>query len=91
MNTRCPLWDLMTPERQAAWDAELARSPTPPPTTDEVVDTLLALSRATTPVYRLEIQPLMPPLVGLSVVLLLLPIATSPPMVRLLGGPNNLW
>ncbi|KAJ1575554.1 hypothetical protein NDA15_006026 [Ustilago hordei] len=53
--------EMTTPEHQAAWEAELARSPTPPPTADEVVDVVLAASRAGTPIYRPEVQPLTPP------------------------------
>ncbi|SPC65518.1 uncharacterized protein UHOD_11085 [Ustilago sp. UG-2017b] len=56
-----PPWDLTTPECQAAWEAELARSPTPPPTANEVIDMVLDAPRLGTPVYRLEVQPLMPP------------------------------
>ncbi|SAM86290.1 uncharacterized protein UBRO_20336 [Ustilago bromivora] len=55
VDVRHPLLDLTTPERQAAWEAELAWTPTPPPTTDEIVDMVLASSRAATPVYRLEV------------------------------------
>ncbi|KAJ1030893.1 hypothetical protein NDA18_002122 [Ustilago nuda] len=61
VDARRPVVEVTTPERQAAWEAELARSPTPPPTADEVVDAVLAASRANTPVFRLEIQPLTPP------------------------------
>ncbi|SOV06346.1 uncharacterized protein UDID_19632 [Ustilago sp. UG-2017a] len=50
-----------TPERQAAWEAELAHSPTPPPTVDNIIDVILAPPRAVTPEYRLEVQPLTPP------------------------------
>ncbi|SAM61760.1 related to Mig1 protein [Ustilago bromivora] len=57
----CPPLDLTTPERQAVWEAELAHSPTPPPTADVVVDAVLASSRAVTLVFCLEVQPLMPP------------------------------
>ncbi|SYW75420.1 related to Mig1 protein, induced during biotrophic phase [Ustilago bromivora] len=61
VDTGCPPADLTTPECQAVWEAELARSPTPPPTADKVMDAILAPSRTTTLVYRLEVQPLMPP------------------------------
>ncbi|KAJ1018415.1 hypothetical protein NDA18_006569 [Ustilago nuda] len=61
VTTRCSPVEMTTPERQAAWEAELARSPTPPPMADEVVDAVLAASRAGTPVFRLEVQPLTPP------------------------------
>ncbi|SPC64892.1 related to Mig1 protein, induced during biotrophic phase [Ustilago sp. UG-2017b] len=61
LDARQPPQDPTTPECQAAWEAELARSPTPPPTADEIVDTVLASSRAATPKYRLEVQPLTPP------------------------------
>ncbi|SPC63745.1 uncharacterized protein UHOD_11318 [Ustilago sp. UG-2017b] len=44
MDVGHPLLDLMTPEHQAAWEAELACTPTPPPTTDEIVDAVLASS-----------------------------------------------
>ncbi|KAJ1019785.1 hypothetical protein NDA13_006010 [Ustilago tritici] len=56
-----PLLDLTAPEHQAAWEAELARTPTPPPTADEVVDAVLASSQAVTLVYQLEVQSLTPP------------------------------
>ncbi|KAJ1035462.1 hypothetical protein NDA13_000875 [Ustilago tritici] len=57
MDAGRPPLDLTTPECQAAWEVELARTPTPPPT----VDAVLASSWAATPVYQLEVQPLMPP------------------------------
>ncbi|KAJ1027900.1 hypothetical protein NDA13_003363 [Ustilago tritici] len=44
VNMHPPPWDLTTPEHQAAWEAELACSPPPPPTVDEVIDTVLASS-----------------------------------------------
>ncbi|SOV02896.1 uncharacterized protein UDID_18065 [Ustilago sp. UG-2017a] len=53
-----PPLDLMTPERQAAWEAELARSPTPPPMANKVIDAVLDAPRPGTPVYQLEVQPL---------------------------------
>ncbi|KAJ1036039.1 hypothetical protein NDA18_000187 [Ustilago nuda] len=53
--------DHPTPECQAAWEAELAQSPTPPPDADTVIDMVLLAPRAGTPVYRPEIQPLTPP------------------------------
>ncbi|KAJ1584636.1 hypothetical protein NDA11_003839 [Ustilago hordei] len=53
--------EMTTPECQAAWEAELARSPTPPPTADEIVNVVLAASRAGTPIYWPEVQPLTPP------------------------------
>ncbi|KAJ1587262.1 hypothetical protein NDA12_001001 [Ustilago hordei] len=56
-----PAQELTTPERQAMWDAELACSPTPPPTADEIVDTILAPPHAVTPEYWLNVQPLTPP------------------------------
>ena len=56
-----PPRELTTPERQALWEAELARTPTPPPTANEVVDSILDAPRQGTPVYRLEVQPLTPP------------------------------
>ncbi|KAJ1035036.1 hypothetical protein NDA18_000639 [Ustilago nuda] len=61
VNARHPGVEVTTPEHQAAWEAELARSPTPPPTAKEVVDAVLAASRMNTPVFRPEIQPLTPP------------------------------
>ncbi|SYW74373.1 uncharacterized protein UHO2_01238 [Ustilago hordei] len=61
VDVTCPPLDLTTPECQAAWEAELARSPTPPPTADEVIDAVLTASRAGTPVFRPEVQPLTPP------------------------------
>ncbi|KAJ1027309.1 hypothetical protein NDA18_003318 [Ustilago nuda] len=61
VDARRPGVEVTTPERQAAWEAELARSTTPPPTADEVVDAILAASRANTPVFWPEIQPLTPP------------------------------
>ncbi|KAJ1036293.1 hypothetical protein NDA18_000158 [Ustilago nuda] len=61
VDVRHPGVEVTTPEHQAIWEAELAWLPTLPPTTNEVVDAVLAASRATTPVFRLEIQPLMPP------------------------------
>ncbi|CCF47917.1 uncharacterized protein UHO2_04978 [Ustilago hordei] len=56
-----PPRELTTPERQALWEAELARTPTPPPMADKVVDSILDAPRQGTPVYRLEVQPLTPP------------------------------
>ncbi|KAJ1034228.1 hypothetical protein NDA18_001093 [Ustilago nuda] len=53
--------DFSTPECQAAWEAELARTPTPPPAADEVINTVLLAPRAGSPVYRPKIQPLTPP------------------------------
>ncbi|SOV05790.1 uncharacterized protein UDID_18519 [Ustilago sp. UG-2017a] len=53
--------EMTTPERQAVWEAELARSPTPPPAADEVIDTILLAPRPETPVYRPVVQPLTPP------------------------------
>ncbi|KAJ1018175.1 hypothetical protein NDA13_006491 [Ustilago tritici] len=53
--------EMTTPECQAVWEAELARSPTPPPAADEVIDTVLLAPQAGTPVYRLVVQPLTPP------------------------------
>ncbi|SYW86130.1 uncharacterized protein UBRO2_05850 [Ustilago bromivora] len=38
IDSRRPPLDLSTPKQQAAWEAELACSPTPPPTTNKVVD-----------------------------------------------------
>ncbi|UTT94498.1 hypothetical protein NDA17_006542 [Ustilago hordei] len=61
VDARCPPRDLTMLEHQAAWEAELARTPTPPPTADEVVDTVLATSRPATPIYCLEVQPLTSP------------------------------
>ncbi|CCF48167.1 hypothetical protein NDA11_001076 [Ustilago hordei] len=61
VNARCSAVEMTTPEGQAAWEVELARSPTPPPTADEIVDVVLAASRAGTPVYQPEVQPLTPP------------------------------
>ncbi|KAJ1019614.1 hypothetical protein NDA18_006092 [Ustilago nuda] len=61
VDTRRSAVEVTTPEQQAAWEAELARSPTPPPTADEVVDAVLAASKAGTPVFRPEVQPLNPP------------------------------
>ncbi|SOV01588.1 uncharacterized protein UDID_18130 [Ustilago sp. UG-2017a] len=56
-----PPRELTTPERQALWEAELTRTPTPPPTANEVVDSILDAPRQGTPIYRLEVQPLTPP------------------------------
>ncbi|KAJ1577491.1 hypothetical protein NDA11_002440 [Ustilago hordei] len=56
-----PPRELTTPERQALWEAKLARTPTPPPMADKVVDSILDAPRQGTPVYRLEVQPLTPP------------------------------
>ncbi|KAJ1025568.1 hypothetical protein NDA18_003911 [Ustilago nuda] len=53
--------EVTTPEQQAAWEAELAWTPTPPPAADNVIDTVLASSQAATPVFRPEIQPLTTP------------------------------
>ncbi|SAM76217.1 uncharacterized protein UBRO_20515 [Ustilago bromivora] len=64
IDARQPPQDLSTPEHQAAWEAELARSPTPPPpppAADDVIDAILASTRAATPEYHLEVQPLTPP------------------------------
>ncbi|SYW82988.1 uncharacterized protein UHO2_04905 [Ustilago hordei] len=61
VDARLAAVDRTTPEWQATWEAELARSPTPPPTADEVIDVVLAVSRAGTPVYQPEVQPLTPP------------------------------
>ncbi|CCF47889.1 hypothetical protein NDA10_006672 [Ustilago hordei] len=51
----CPAWELTTPECQAMWEAELARSPTPPPTANEIVDAILAPPRTVTPEYWLNV------------------------------------
>ncbi|KAJ1035139.1 hypothetical protein NDA18_000736 [Ustilago nuda] len=56
-----PTLEVSTLERQAAWEAELARSPTPPPATDDIIDAVLQVSRANTPVFRPVVQPLTPP------------------------------
>ncbi|KAJ1597576.1 hypothetical protein NDA14_004776 [Ustilago hordei] len=56
-----PAQELTTPKRQAMWEAELARSPTPPPTADEIVNAILAPPHAVTLEYRLNVQPLTPP------------------------------
>lgn len=61
VDSRRPPVDLSTPECQAAWEAELARSPTPPPTTNKVIDAVLASSRPGMPIFRPEVQPLTPP------------------------------
>ncbi|KAJ1027042.1 hypothetical protein NDA18_003061 [Ustilago nuda] len=61
VNPRHSLVEMTTPEHQTAWEAELARSPTPPPAADEVIDMVLAASRAETPIFRPEVQPLTPP------------------------------
>ncbi|SYW81940.1 uncharacterized protein UHO2_00425 [Ustilago hordei] len=61
VGTSRPARELTTPEHQAMWEAELARSPTPPPTANEIVDAILAPPRAVTPEYRLNVQPLTPP------------------------------
>ncbi|SOV04982.1 uncharacterized protein UDID_17818 [Ustilago sp. UG-2017a] len=61
VDTSRPPQELTTPKHQALWEAELARIPTPPPTVDKVVDAVLAASRPSTLVYRLEVQPLTPP------------------------------
>ncbi|KAJ1600544.1 hypothetical protein NDA14_001208 [Ustilago hordei] len=42
VGTSHPAWELTTPEHQAMWEAELACSPTPPPTADEIVNAILA-------------------------------------------------
>ncbi|SPC66623.1 related to monocarboxylate permease [Ustilago sp. UG-2017b] len=62
IDSQCPL-DLTTPECQAAWEAELARSPTPPPGADEFIDVTLAIppSSAVTLVFAPYVQPLIPP------------------------------
>ncbi|KAJ1604233.1 hypothetical protein NDA14_006510 [Ustilago hordei] len=56
VDVRRPTVEVMTPERQAAWEAELACSPTPPPMADEVIDAVLDADRPSTPVYRLEVH-----------------------------------
>ncbi|KAJ1574120.1 hypothetical protein NDA11_006325 [Ustilago hordei] len=89
VNSRCAALEMMTLECQAVWEAELAQSPTPPPAADEVIDTILLAPQAETPVYRLVVQPLMPPPTG-WLDELLLQTATFPAMVKLLGGQNNL-
>ncbi|KAJ1572995.1 hypothetical protein NDA14_004576 [Ustilago hordei] len=61
VDARHPMMELMTPEHQAAWEAELARSPTPPPTANEVIDMVLDTHQLGIPVYRLEVHPLTPP------------------------------
>ncbi|KAJ1033159.1 hypothetical protein NDA13_001157 [Ustilago tritici] len=51
-------WALPTPEREAEYAAELARSLTPPPDADTVVDNLLAATppQYATPVFDAQIQ-----------------------------------
>ncbi|CCF48181.1 hypothetical protein NDA11_004048 [Ustilago hordei] len=61
VDARCPTLEMSTPECQAVWEAELAHSPTPPPTADEVIDSVLDAHCLGTPVYQLEVQPLTPP------------------------------
>ncbi|SYW74705.1 uncharacterized protein UHO2_01571 [Ustilago hordei] len=61
VDVRRPTVEVTTPEHQAAWEAELACSPTPPPTADEVIDVVLDIDCPSTPVYQLEVQPLTPP------------------------------
>ncbi|KAJ1028831.1 hypothetical protein NDA18_002856 [Ustilago nuda] len=51
VDARCSTVEMTTLEWQAAWEAELAQTPTPPPTADDVIDAVLALSRAATPVF----------------------------------------
>ncbi|KAJ1570930.1 hypothetical protein NDA11_005750 [Ustilago hordei] len=45
IDSRCPPVDLSTPKWQAAWEAELACLPTPPPTANKVINVALASSR----------------------------------------------
>ncbi|KAJ1576402.1 hypothetical protein NDA12_003902 [Ustilago hordei] len=61
VNSRRAAPEMMTLECQAIWEAELARSPTPPPAANEVINTILLAPQPETPVYRLVVQPLMPP------------------------------
>ncbi|KAJ1027899.1 hypothetical protein NDA13_003352 [Ustilago tritici] len=61
VDVRQPPQDLLTRERQAAWGAKLAHSPTPPPTADKVIDAILTSIRAATLEYHIEVQPLTPP------------------------------
>ncbi|KAJ1584878.1 hypothetical protein NDA15_000434 [Ustilago hordei] len=61
VDARCPAVEMMTPEHQAVWEAELARSATPPPMADKVIDAVLDAHHPSTPVYQLEVQPLTPP------------------------------
>ncbi|SPC61022.1 uncharacterized protein UHOD_11214 [Ustilago sp. UG-2017b] len=49
LDARQPPREPTTPERQAAWEAELALSPTPPPTADDIIDAVLAPPRAVAP------------------------------------------
>ncbi|SYW82086.1 uncharacterized protein UHO2_00571 [Ustilago hordei] len=61
VDARRPTVEVMTPEHQAVWEAELAHSPTPPPMANKVIDAVLDAICPSTPVYRLEVQPLTPP------------------------------
>ncbi|KAJ1024387.1 hypothetical protein NDA18_004554 [Ustilago nuda] len=61
VDARHPAPEMSTLEHQVVWEAELICSPTPPPTADEVIDRVLEASRAETPVFRPEVQPLTPP------------------------------
>ncbi|KAJ1044883.1 hypothetical protein NDA10_007831 [Ustilago hordei] len=61
VDTRHPAPEMSTPECQAAWEAELACSPTPPPATDDIIDAVLEVSCTGTPVFCPGVQPLMPP------------------------------
>ncbi|UTT96509.1 hypothetical protein NDA17_005946 [Ustilago hordei] len=45
VDARHPAPEMSTPEHQAAWEAELAHSPTPPPATDDIIDVVLEVSR----------------------------------------------
>ncbi|KAJ1041551.1 hypothetical protein NDA10_002170 [Ustilago hordei] len=61
VDARHPAPEMSTPEHQAAWEAELAHSPTPPPATDDIIDVVLEVSRTGTLVFHPGVQPLMPP------------------------------
>ncbi|KAJ1600447.1 hypothetical protein NDA14_000397 [Ustilago hordei] len=61
VDARRPAPEMSTPERQVAWEVELARSPTPPPATDDIIDMVLEVSCTGTPVFHPGVQPLMPP------------------------------
>ncbi|KAJ1572641.1 hypothetical protein NDA11_003320 [Ustilago hordei] len=61
VDVRHPAPEMSTPEHQVAWEAELARSPTPPPAADNIIDMVLEVSCTGTLVFCPGVQPLTPP------------------------------